>query len=94
MSKSKELSICYRAPNPGIASYIKALLEAEGIRAFVDGASLPFPGIPLNMFGSTAECAGCNVLVAAGDLERAERILEETRKESLEDIPDEEEEEN
>ena len=69
-----EFRIVHQAATPGEALVIRDLLESNAIPCMIPDENSPFPGVDLTPF-STASGAGCDVAVAAGDVERAKALL-------------------
>jgi hypothetical protein len=73
--------VCVYTLNDGVkAEIIKNFLDAEGIRCYLDGENAGDLGIA---------AFDIRVMVAAGDADRARRLLEEREPHNREEGPDE-----
>jgi hypothetical protein len=74
-----DLARAHNASSPPEAELVRALLEDAGILAVIPDRNIPMPGVDLTPFDEGG-VVGCDVMVTAGDLERARQVIEEARE--------------
>jgi hypothetical protein len=89
MNPADELVPAHQAASSSEAELVRALLEEAGLFAVVPDRNTALPGVDLTPFGGQYNAMGCQVLVRAGDLERAQEVLAEARTAPVQ-TPDEE----
>lgn len=93
MGQPEDLVLAHSAETPSEAELIRGILESEGIFAVIPDKNNPLPAIDLTPFNGSYSALGCEVLVAAKDLERARQIIREARESGLSDSGDDDAEE-
>jgi hypothetical protein len=76
MKPEPELVVVERAPSTALAEEMQSLLDAEGIRAFLD----PYSADEIVAGELYTEFTGVDVKVLPADAERARRVIEEAHR--------------
>jgi hypothetical protein len=78
MEKSPDLVVAHRSANRTEAEIVRLVLEDAGIIAVIPDRHFPFPA-DMKPLDDEFVPAGCEVLVPARDLERAQEAIAEAR---------------
>jgi hypothetical protein len=80
MKESKDLALAHVAASPAEAELVRAILEAEGMFAFIPDSNAPYPVADLTPLDGEYIPTGCQVFVAAMNVARAKEILAQRRE--------------
>ena len=79
MKNPDELILALSTSSPAEAEIVRGLLEGEGLVALIPDRNMPLP-VDLTPLDGEYQPAGCQVLVAAKDAERARKIIADARE--------------
>jgi len=79
MKTPDEFVLALSASSPGEAEIVRMILEGEGLVALIPDRNVPLP-VDLTPLDGEYQPAGCQVLVAAKDAERARKVIAEARE--------------
>lgn len=90
MNQPDEFVLALSASSPAEAEIVRTILEGDGLIALIPDRNMPLP-VDLTPLDGEYQVAGCQVLVAAKDAERAQKVIAEAREAgrlmSVEDTP-------
>jgi hypothetical protein len=79
MKKPDEFVLALSASSPAEAEIVRMILEGEGLVVLISDRNMPLP-VDLTPLDGDYQPAGCQVLVAAKDAERARKVIAEARE--------------
>ena len=79
MTQPDDLVPAHRATSLSEAELVRSLLEGAGLFAIIPDRNTPLPGVDLTPVDGEYSGIGSEVLVRAGDLERAKELITAAR---------------
>jgi hypothetical protein len=79
MKEPGDLVLALSASSPSEAEIVRTILEGQGILAIIPDRNTPLP-VDLTPLDGEYQPAGCQVLVAAKDAERARQAIADARE--------------